>query len=85
MKTNETILLYWIYIGFGDYEKTLDAAQNIGDNQLILYAYRKLYSHVSGDSKMKGSEKQEKLKEYKEQIKNYEELLEGKDAHEEQK
>jgi len=34
---------------------------------------------------MKGSEKQEKLKEYKEQIKNYEELLEGKDAHEEQK
>ena len=52
---------------------------------MILYAYRKLYSHVSGDSKMKGSEKQEKLKEYKEQIKNYEELLEGKDAHEEQK
>lgn len=84
MKTNENILLYWIYIGFGDYEKTLDTAQNIGDNQLILYAYRKLYNHVSGDTKMKGSEKQEKLKEYKEQIKNYEELLEGKDAHERQ-
>ena len=82
MKTNENILLYWIYIGNGDYEKTLDVAQNIGDNQLILYAYRKLYSHVSGDTKMKGSEKQEKLKEYKEQIKNYEELLEGKDEYE---
>lgn len=82
MKTNENILLYWIYIGDGDYEKTLDVAQNIGDNQLILYAYRKLYSHVSGDTKMKGSEKQEKLKEYKEQIKNYEELLEGKDEYE---
>ena len=82
MKTNENILLYWIYIGNGDYEKTLDVAQNIGDNQLILYAKRKLYSHVSGDTKMKGSEKQEKLKEYKEQIENYEELLEGKDEHE---
>lgn len=77
MKSNENVLLYWIYIGFGDFDKTLDVAQNIGDNQLILHAYRKLYNHVSADTKMKGSEKQEKLKEYQEQIQSYEEMLEG--------
>ena len=80
MKSNENILLYWTYLGFGKYEKTLDIAQNIGDTQMILYAYQKLYNKVSADSEMKGSEKQQKLKEYKEQIKNYEELLNGKDG-----
>lgn len=80
MKSNENILLYWTYLGFGKYEKTLDIAQNIGDTQMILYAYQKLYNKVSADSEMKGSEKQQKLKEYKEQIKNYEDLLNGKDG-----
>lgn len=83
MKTNENILLYWIYLGFGDYENTLDIAQNVGDNQLILHAYRKLYNQVSADTAMKGAEKQERLKEYREQIQTYEDMLEGTDDNEE--
>lgn len=79
IKSNENVLLYWIYLGIGKYEKTLDIGQNIGDPQLILYAYQKLYNKVSADSNMRGSEKQEKLKQYKEQIQTYEETLNGKD------
>lgn len=80
IKSNENILLYWIYVGFGNAEKTLDIAQNIGDSQLILYAYQKLYNQVSADSDMPGSEKQEKLKTYKEQIAAYEKLLNGEES-----
>lgn len=42
-KSNENTLLYWIYIGRGNFERSLDIAQNLGDHQYILHAYTKLY------------------------------------------
>lgn len=76
-KSNENTLLYWIYVGRGNFEKALDIAQNIGDNQLILHAYTKLYDATKLDTKMNGEKKQENLKKYEEAIAKYMKLLGG--------
>lgn len=76
-KSNENTLLYWIYVGRGNFEKALDIAQNIGDNQLILHAYTKLYDATKLDTKMNGEKKQENLKKYEEAITKYMKLLGG--------
>lgn len=76
-KSNENTLLYWIHIGKGEFEKALDIAQNIGDNQFILHAYTKLYDATKLDTKMKGEAKQERLTKYEEAITKYMKLLGG--------
>lgn len=76
-KSNENTLLYWIYIGKGDFEQALDIAQNLGDNQYILHAYTKLYDATKANNKMKGEEKQERLIKYEEEINKYMNVLDG--------
>jgi type VII secretion protein EssB len=76
-KSNENTLLYWINIGKGEFEKALDIAQNIGDNQFILHAYTKLYDATKLDTKMNGEKKQELLTKYEEAIAKYMKLLGG--------
>ena len=71
--SNENELLYWIFIGRGEFETALDIALNIGDNQLILHVYTKLYDFVYADHVMDGAEKQRLLDEYRGRI---DELLE---------
>ena len=76
-KSNENTLLYWIYIGKGEFEKALDIAQNIGDNQFILHAYTKLYEATKLNTKMNGEKKQDLLTKYEEAIAKYMKLLGG--------
>lgn len=76
-KSNENTLLYWIYIGKGTFEKALDIAQNVGDNQFILHAYTKLYDATKLNTKMNGEKKQELLTKYEEAIAKYMKLLGG--------
>jgi len=71
--SNENELLFWIFTGRGEFEIALDIALNIGDNQLILHAYTKLYDLVDADQAMDGAEKRRLLDEYRERI---DELLE---------
>lgn len=71
--SNENELLYWIFTGRGEFETALDIALNIGDNQLILHAYTKLYDMVYADPVMGGAEKQRLLDEY---LKRIDEILE---------
>ncbi|PFK29611.1 type VII secretion protein EssB [Bacillus cereus] len=77
-KSNDNTLLYWIYIGKGNFEKALNIAKNIGDNQYILHALTKIYDVTNADNKMNGSKKQELLSKYKEEMEKYMKLLEGK-------
>ena len=76
-KSSENTLLYWIYLGKGEFKKSLDIAQNLGDNQYILHAYTKLYDATKTDNTMNGEKKQELLTKYEEEIKKYMSLLEG--------
>ncbi|EGO8907189.1 type VII secretion protein EssB [Enterococcus faecalis] len=77
-KSSENTLLYWIYIGKGDFEKSLDIAQNLGDNQYILHAYTKLYDATKANNKMNGEKKQALLTKYEEAIDKYMKILGGK-------
>ena len=66
--SEDNLLDYWIYLGKGDYKKSLDLAQNIGDDQLTLQAYTNLYEQTREDKNMNGAEKQKKLGEYRKEI-----------------
>ncbi|EKJ3581583.1 type VII secretion protein EssB [Enterococcus faecalis] len=77
-KSSENALLYWIYIGKGNFKKSLDIAQNLGDNQYILHAYTKLYDATKANNKMNGEKKQELLTKYEEAINKYMKVLGGK-------
>ena len=66
--SEDNLLDYWIYLGKGDYKKSLDLAQNIGDDQLTLHAYTNLYEQTREDKNMNGAEKQKKLGEYRKEI-----------------
>ena len=73
--TNE--LLYWISIGRGNLNEALNIAQNLGDNQLILHAYTKLYDATNANTSMSGSKKQSLLKQYQDAINKYVKLIGG--------
>jgi len=57
LKTEETVLNYWIYIGRLEFETAIEQAQRLGDNDLLLYAYIKYRVYVSDDLSMNGEEK----------------------------
>ena len=75
--STENELLYWIRIGRGEFYTALDIALNIGDNQLVLHAYTKLYDMVYADPVMAGEEKQQRLDQYRKQIDELLSLFEG--------
>lgn len=77
-KSDDNTLSYWIAIGRGEFEQAVDRAKNIGDDQLILFAYTDLYEATKLDSKMPGSKKQELLEEYAKAIDELTAKLEGK-------
>ncbi|MDR9866688.1 type VII secretion protein EssB [Lactococcus cremoris] len=66
--TDNNTLNYWIYQGRGEFEKALNLAKNIGDDQLTLLAYTDLYQATKLNTSMNGDEKQKKLEEYNKQI-----------------
>lgn len=80
--SNENELLYWIFTGRGEFEVALDIALNIGDNQLILHAYTKLYDMVYADPAMDGAEKQRLLDEYRRRIDEILEIFAGDEGEE---
>ncbi|AUJ29040.1 type VII secretion protein EssB [Liquorilactobacillus hordei] len=77
-KSSQNTLLYWIYLGRGDFNKSLNIAQNIGDDQYILHAYTKLYDSTKSNSQMNGAKKQQLLQKYNKAINKYLKSLGGK-------
>lgn len=77
-KSSENNLLYWIYTGRGDFKAALNLAQGIGDNQLILYAYTKLYDATKANNNLDGAKKQQLLKTYGDNITKYDKKVGGK-------
>lgn len=77
-KSDDNVLRYWIGIGRGDLQDALSLAKNVGDDQLILYAYTKLYAATQADTQMPGAKKQDALAKYQKQINEYVKKLGGK-------
>ena len=78
LKTPENVLKYWIYNGRGEFDKSLDMAKNIGDKQLMLYAYSKLYESTKVNTRMSGEKKEKLLSDYKEAITELSKEIQGK-------
>ena len=66
--TDNNTLNFWIYQGRGRFEKSLNLAKNIGDDQLTLLAYTDLYQATKLNTTMNGDEKQKRLEGYNKQI-----------------
>lgn len=66
--TNELVMNYWIYVGRLDFDNAIDAAQKIGDDELLLYAYMKQRAVIQENNSLSGEEKTNKLKELEEKI-----------------
>lgn len=77
-QSDTNTLLYWIYSGKGNFDEALSLAKNIGDDQLILYAYTKLYDVTKADNQMAGNKKQDLLNRYQTSINKYVKKLGGK-------
>lgn len=65
---NERILDYWISIGRLDVESAKNIAQQISDNQLLVYAYLKEKYVLEADTDLSGDEKTARLKTLDDQI-----------------
>jgi type VII secretion protein EssB len=70
-ETNEARLLYWIYIGKGNFHKSLEIAQTIGDEEYLLHVYTKLYAKTKTNHTMDSKEKQKLLLEYETKMEHY--------------
>lgn len=68
IKSDDNTLDYWAYMGRGDFDRALDLAQNLGDDQLTLLAYTDLYQAAKLNSKMDGAKKQKLLEDYTKEI-----------------
>lgn len=79
LKTDQNYLKFWIYNGRGDFKESLSLAQYIGDNQLLLYTYTKLYEDANTNTKLSGNEKQTLLSKYQKKINAYKTKLGGSD------
>lgn len=74
---NEALLLYWIYIGKGDFQQALDIAQNMKNDEYLLHIYTKLYTKMKTNHTLSGDEKQNLLREYEEKIDHHTKKLEA--------
>lgn len=77
LKSDSDYLSYWINIGQGQFKKALSVAQYINDDQLVLYAYTKLYDQVNADPNLSGQQKQSDRAKYQKQIDKYTKKLGG--------
>lgn len=71
---NEKILDYWIALGRLEVSEAENIAQQVSDNDLLLYAYLKEKNMLETDTEISGSEKEERMEELDSKI---ERLLEG--------
>lgn len=71
LKSDQSYLLYWIYNGRGNFEKTLDLAKYIDDPQLIMYAIIKQIEQAKNDPNLSGSERDEFVRSLQNELDEY--------------
>nr|WP_155891585.1 type VII secretion protein EssB [Heyndrickxia acidiproducens] len=71
LKSDTNYLLYWIYNGRGDLNRSLDLAMYIDDPVLIIYAYIKKMEKAKNDPDLSGTERENKVAQYEAKLKSY--------------
>jgi len=73
LKSNEDYLLYWIYNGRGDFDKSVDKAKYIDDPTLVMYGIIKRIEQAKNNPDLTGTERDEQLEELTAELEKYRE------------
>lgn len=73
LKSNEDYLLYWIYNGLGDFNKSIDLAKYIDDPSLIMYGLIKKIEQDKNNPDLTGSERDEEVRKSQDELDKYRE------------
>ena len=73
VKSNSDYLLYWIYNGRGDLNRSLDLAKYLDDPRLIMYGLIKQIEKAKSNPNLSGTERDQKVQNYTDQYNNYKE------------
>ncbi|MFB6468432.1 type VII secretion protein EssB [Cytobacillus sp. Hz8] len=79
VKSDENYLLYWIFNGRGNFNKSVDLAKYIDDPQLIMYGLIKQMEKAKNDPNLSGTKREQKISQYEEELKKYQEKY-GQDS-----
>lgn len=72
---SESMLDYWVAIGYGNYLDASSKGKTINDDEYVLYALRLEENRLVTNDKIDGSEKEQQLTDVRAEIKTYEEKL----------
>ncbi|MEL3959267.1 type VII secretion protein EssB [Caldifermentibacillus hisashii] len=71
LKSDPNYLLYWIYNGRGNLNKSLDLALYMNDPVLIVYTYLKKVEQAQNDPHLSGAERESKVAQYEEKAQSH--------------
>jgi|SRR5690625_2317654 len=71
LKSDKRYLLYWIYNGAGNFDRTIDLAKYLDDPQLIMYALIMKTEQVKNDPELSGAKRDEKVGELRDELERY--------------
>lgn len=80
LETNEKVLDYWIALGRLDVSEAENIAQQVSDNDLLLYAYLKEKNMLEADTSVSGEEKASRLDELSNKIEQLSNVYQEDDA-----
>ncbi|MFV0382121.1 MAG: type VII secretion protein EssB/YukC [Breznakia sp.] len=72
---SESVMEYWMYIGYGNYEEAISKGKSVNNDEYVLYALRLEENRLYNDETMEGTKKEKSLKSVQEAIQDYEERL----------
>lgn len=71
LRSDERYLLYWIYNGIGNFDRTIDLAKYMDDPQLIMYALIKKTEQVKNDPELSGAERDDEVGQLRDELEDY--------------
>lgn len=83
LNSDNYYLLYWIYNGSGDFDRSIDIAKYIDDPQLIIYGLIKKTEQVKHDPSLTGEERELEVRALRDELEKYTEEYDLYDESEE--
>src|SRR5699024_10381687 len=69
--SDKRYLLYWIYNGSGDFDRSIDIAKYVDDPTLIMYGLIKRVEQVKNDPGLSGEERDDEVRKLREELEKH--------------